>query len=212
MINKIKILFLAVCSLVFLNSYVFGLSISPPKAASQSLLQEDSTIESENLVNSFNMFSGNEDIRMLFPNHPLNETHYFSSGEETHVLTLSYLDDTVYILSIDKKNEDDCDFDDEDDCDLEDEDDVADDLIISGYQAKHMRTTLDGVASEEFLYGWAGKAFADQLINKGTTLELHVFGLESTDHIILLVVCGPDDQTLEAKALKYAKSLEIESY
>lgn len=204
--NKIKILSLTVCSLVFLNSYVFGLSISPPEAASQSLLQGDGTIKSENLVNSFNMFSGNEDIRMLLPNHPLNETHYLSSDEETHVITLSYQDDTVYIMSIDKK------FEDEDDCDFEDEDDIADNLIISGYQAKHTRTTLDGVAAEEFLYGWAGKTFADQLINKGTTLELHVFGLESTDHIILLVVCGPNDQTLESKALKYAKSLEIKSY
>ncbi len=196
--NKMKILSLTLCSFIFFSSYALGLSIAPPETASQ--------IESEKLVNSFYIYSENEVISMLLPHHPLNETHYLSSDEETIVITLSYQDDTVYIASMDKN------FENAGDCDCGDEDDSADDLIISGYQAKYTRATLDGCSAEEFLYGWAGKVFADQLINKGTTLESHMFTIQSIDHVIHLVACGPNDQSLEAKALKYAQSLEIYSY
>lgn len=159
-------------------------------------------------MNSLNIFSENENIRMQLPNDSSTETHYLSSEKETHVITLSYQDDIVYILSVEKTDKD----EDEDDCDLDDEDIITSDLVISGHQAKHTTTTLDGVAAKELLYGWAGKTFADQLINKGTSLELHMIGLDSADHSILLIVWGPNDQSLEAKALRYANSLEIDSY
>ncbi|MCH9627134.1 MAG: hypothetical protein S4CHLAM2_07690 [Chlamydiales bacterium] len=79
-------------------------------------------------------------------------------------------------------------------------------------QLHHPLTETHYVALEEFLYGWAGKKFADQVTVKNDALMLFTLSLQSIEQEIVLIACGPMDSDLEAKALEYAFSLKIESY
>ena len=174
--------------------------------------QEDTDLRYQSLVDTYEKLSDNEFIRMQLPGNPWNETHFITGDDETYVITLSHLDDIVYIMSVLSEDED---SEDETDCDCrQDEMDrvAGDDILISGHNAEYSLTMLDGSSAQEFLSGWAGQPFADRVLAKGTVLELHRYCIQSVDHTILLVVCGPTDQALEAKVHEYIDSLEIRSW
>lgn len=213
--NILFAIFLACCSLTFPSQ-------SP--CAEQIVLtvdvdQEDAVLRDEFSANMFQKLSENEIITMLLPSNPWDQTYFLTDNEETHVITLSHQDDTVYIMSVyemgksgdyeDEESEDETDLD----CRQNETDCVTgDDVVISGHHAEYSHSILDGSAAEEFLYGWAGQAFAYRVLSKETVLELHRYCIQSVDHVIVLVVCGPSDQALAARVLEYVDSLKIESW
>ncbi len=190
MVYMKKNIFYLFMSFLLICPYAFGDGLSSP-------------LEPESMENTYYISSDQECIAFSQINLPLSETHYLSSEAETHIITLSYGEDTAYIISVMKNQED---------SDCKSEQNAPDQLMIAGYRAEQKHTTLDGVALEEFLYGWTGKKFADRVKVNNDVLELFSYSLQSKEHEIVFITCGPIDTDLEAKALRYALSLKIESY
>lgn len=213
--NILMLLTLICCSLYFPSQS----SCAENEILTVEVDQENDTLLRQSSFNTFEKLSESEIITMRLPNNPWNETHFGSSDEETHVITLSYIDDTVYLMSVynmpnpsdyeDKDSEDEADPDYEQ---SETDHSTGDDMIIAGYHAESNLIVLDGQAAQEFLYGWAGQTFADTVLAKQVALELHSYAIQSTDHVIVLIVCGPSDQALETKVLEYTESLEIRQW
>jgi len=130
---------------------------------------------------------------MSFPNNEWNETHFGTDEDDTHIITLSHLEDIVYVFS------------------LYVQDNTDDELGEKG-STVYDQVILEGQSAQEFLYGWAGEEFAKRVLDKDHVLEMHSYAILSADHIIHIIVCGPSNETLKEKVDAYIDALKICSY
>lgn len=211
--KKLGLSILSLGSLIFLSSFVPGINLPSTTRLDSS---EEQKVESTNTPYKFSFSSENESISIEFPYGPQTETYkYFFDEDEFNFVTSSYREETVYILSIEKKSEDwdeavEYDWDDEEEDEEALEEISAQSIVLSGFPAEHIKAKMSGNDRREFLSCYVDEKFADHMIQKYSSLQLHGFLLDTLDHEVQMIVCGPpDQQSLEEAALKYAHSLQV---